>query len=329
MKNVTLKWILGVCLGLCMLVLNLNAQDIATIKVLNVVGDVQSDGKKLTDGNKLKEGVTIKSAANSSCVLLFSNGSRIDIAEKTTLKVTQFTQEPYQASLGDYDKLAKDPSKSETKVGLDEGKLLFKVKKLSPVSKYDIGTPIGVAGIRSTEGSVTMSINGPKNLFKSAVTLSEGAVEFNYKDSSQKPAQIVAGKTLDVQGTSLNGVFRIESSAVRPATAGELSNASVGTVSASSAPGVTTGQTSAQTKTAQPPAQSTQAQQQPAATSTAGGGFSDYPSYYTKSSASLSSYNPSVQKFAGTTVCTSGSGTTTCSATSAPPPSGGGGGGGG
>jgi hypothetical protein len=121
----------------------------------------ESGWKKLTVGTRLKQGATIKTAQGSIVDLfLGENGPVVRVTEDTIMGV---------------DKLTRDNTGQETvietQLDLRNGRILGNVKKLAAASKYEVKTPVGVAGIRGTQYDI--SANG-------RVTVIEGTVVVVY-----------------------------------------------------------------------------------------------------------------------------------------------------
>ena len=90
-------------------------------------------------------------------ILLFQNGSTVDLQPGTKFSVDQFLVDPFDTEKIDYRTIRKEPSRSTTKLRVDDGTITAKVAKLKPASAYNIVTPLGTAGIRGTV--VTVSVN--------------------------------------------------------------------------------------------------------------------------------------------------------------------------
>ncbi len=132
------------------------AMEAGTIKAFRITGDVQlldeSTGvsSPIEDGHTFSQGYTVTTGADSSVVLLFSNGSSIIMNADSTLSVAKFLQEPYDPALGEYSELEADPSQSDTLLKLDYGEIIGNVKRLRSASVYLVETPAGSVGIRGT-----------------------------------------------------------------------------------------------------------------------------------------------------------------------------------
>jgi hypothetical protein len=110
---------------------------------------------------------------------------------------------------------------SDTELDLKSGKIFGNVKKISAMSKYEIKTPVGVAGIRGTsfslgsdgsvictEGSVviaaTVMINGVATLVTVTVDQGEEFNPANYSPSA--PVTTISGDITDAINAQLNAM---------------------------------------------------------------------------------------------------------------------------
>lgn len=111
---------------------------------------------------KFKQGVTINTAADSTVVLLFSNGSSLTIKPETSISIEEYLQAPIPEDSPSLDSLDKEPTTSKTKLRLLEGDIIGSVKKLNTDegSSYEVDSPIGTAGIRGTTFEFSTKIRG-------------------------------------------------------------------------------------------------------------------------------------------------------------------------
>lgn len=135
------------------------------IRALKVEGDVwqivagNGQRDRLTEGEFLRQGNLVETAANGRAILIFQNGSTINLQPGTRLAVEQFLVDPFAPESIDYRKVTGEPSKSVTKVKVDAGTITAKVPKLNRASSYDIAAPLGTAGIRGTVVTVSVGKN--------------------------------------------------------------------------------------------------------------------------------------------------------------------------
>lgn len=137
-----------------------------TIKAFQIKGDVNlienATGKavRMKRGMELSQGHSIQTGVQSKALLLFSNGSTVNISENSKVDFVRFLQAPYdKKSKGQYLMLKADPSTSDTLIRLDHGELVGKVKTLQPDSFYDVETPVGSAGVRGTTFLVSFFVS--------------------------------------------------------------------------------------------------------------------------------------------------------------------------
>lgn len=146
-----------------------------------VTSTADNSSSELKEGAFLQQGNSIKTGKDSEAILLFSNGTTITVKPETNFVVDQFLQSPFDSTKVDYNHLKAEPSVSKTKVTVSEGSIVGDVCKLNKGSTFNIGTPVGVAGIRGTIVQVTVSRPGagPQTV---TVNLPEGTVDFSALD---------------------------------------------------------------------------------------------------------------------------------------------------
>jgi hypothetical protein len=176
------------------------------ILVMEVVGDVKilsgrdSNGTVPTKGMNLAAGDTIVTGSGARAALAFSNGSLYEVAENSKFSVQEYLQEPWTFSVEGWNALESEPTKSQTKVFLEYGELVGKVKQLDSASSMQVSTPLGVAGIRGTTFKVRVVRNpdgSPKSL---TVMLVEGRVDFTPQGGGE-PVVITPGNSVTVSVT--------------------------------------------------------------------------------------------------------------------------------
>jgi len=113
--------------------------------------------ERLKEGDFLRQGNTVVTDSKSTVLLLFQNGSTINLQPGTKFSIAQFLHDPFETERVDYRKISSEPSRSTTRVEVREGTITAKIPKLQRASSYSIATPLGTAGIRGTV--VTVSVN--------------------------------------------------------------------------------------------------------------------------------------------------------------------------
>lgn len=228
MKSKKSSCLLFSCLFFCCLVSHGAPSEKGKIKAFEVQGNVilQNDNtqetQNLVTGNVFDEKHSVITSANSSCALIFSNGSSIRLKENTTFSIQKFLQEPYDPSQGAYESLSKDPSESITDLFLNEGTIVFNVKQLKPKSDYKISTPAGSAGIRGTSGTIYFKpgktiATDAKDPFKLKIVMCTGKVHFSGVNKV-----VNAGRALSLEGSiSPNGSVSYSSVNETQATEGD------------------------------------------------------------------------------------------------------------
>lgn len=155
--------------------------ELASAKVIQVVGSVtkyspNGQQTQLKVGDLVKEGDSISATALSSAQLIFSNGSELTIEENTSLEITKLQQDSFSGGKS-YEQLQADPSKSQTLLSLNYGKLSGHVKKLQTGSTFNVETPLGTAAIRGTKWSALLIYNAERGEFLLSVKNMDGLVD--------------------------------------------------------------------------------------------------------------------------------------------------------
>jgi hypothetical protein len=176
------------------------------ILIMDVVGDVKilsardPDGSAPAKGTNLAAGDTIVTGAGARAALAFSNGSLFEVAENSKFSVQEYLQEPWKFSVEGWNALESEPTKSQTKVFLEYGELVGKVKQLDAASSMQVSTPLGVAGIRGTTFRVSVVRNPDGSPKSVTVTLVEGRVNFSPQGGGE-PVAITPGNSVTVSVT--------------------------------------------------------------------------------------------------------------------------------
>jgi len=158
---------------------------VGNVRVLKVKGTVTisiagNPHEALKEGAFVQQKQEIQTAKDSQAWLLFSNGTTVTIQPNSIFSVDKFLQTPFDSDKVDYTKVKSEPSISQTKISVNEGSIIADVAKLKKDSTFQIGTPVGVAGIRGTliqvtvnttaGGSVSVTVNLPEGLSDFAAT---------------------------------------------------------------------------------------------------------------------------------------------------------------
>jgi len=158
---------------------------------LDVQGKVLPAGESGV-GGKLSEGYVAQAGIGGKIVLLLSNGTVMTLESQTKLKISEFSQEPFDAAGRKVSDLAEEPSKSNVKLDLDWGSIVVATKKLNRESRLDINSPTGTAGIRGTQFQMSQAPGTGVKL-----DVSESTVAFTPLGGGQT-VPVGAGQGLDV-----------------------------------------------------------------------------------------------------------------------------------
>lgn len=122
--------------------------------------------------------------------------------EESSLVISEFLQDPFSTPFA-IANTTEEPSTSTTKLNLDNGEVVCKVKKLriSEGSSLTINTPVGAAGVRGTTFSFSYLPN-QNGTDQGTLTLSvtEGEVTLTDKDGNE--TAVTAGNEAVISFTS-------------------------------------------------------------------------------------------------------------------------------
>ncbi len=175
------------------------ARDFGQIKAVHVIGDVtvaaddSEDETALCNGDLLFEGCLVRTGAQSSVVLVFSNGASVRLMPNTQVAVDMFRQDPLGGDI-DAGSLVAEPSASETALHIAYGELVGDVHKLNTSTSYSISTAVGSAGIRGTQFRlVDRELDNGSQQF--ALNTNEGLVRLT-DPAGEKNVDVPAGREL-------------------------------------------------------------------------------------------------------------------------------------
>lgn len=162
------------------------------IKAACVIGEVTAvnqDNQEvvpLHNNDELFQNYAIKTAANASIVLVFSNGATVRLGANTEMVIREFLQDPFAEGEAPEAGSKSEPVRSSTKLRLVSGELVGHVAKLQHDSTYQVELPCGVAGIRGTTFRHAYYV-GPKGGAQVSMATSEGEVMFAGPDGKEVP----------------------------------------------------------------------------------------------------------------------------------------------
>lgn len=163
--------------------------NLGNIRVVKVEGrdvrliDAAGQSSSLKEDAFIRQGVTIKTGKDATVVLLFDNGTTLNIKPESEFAVEKFVQDPFDATGVDYQTLKSEPSSSVTRLNVPEGTIVLDIAKLKKDSSFQIATPVGSAGIRGTFVGITSNTNNPNNPVTLAVA--EGVVQMKTATGSR------------------------------------------------------------------------------------------------------------------------------------------------
>ena len=179
MKNTRFHLVLLALFGLS--ALTINAAQLASAKILSVSGIVNSCNetgavKPVKVGDIILQGYSIVTEPLSNALLVFSNGSELVVEENTSVTMAELSQEAFGGKKS-YEQLQADPSKSQSLLELNYGKVSGHVKKLRAGSQFHIETPLGTAAIRGTKFTVETRYDAARGEYILAIENEDGLVD--------------------------------------------------------------------------------------------------------------------------------------------------------
>lgn len=138
---------------------------------------VNGTTSELRNDEAVSQSAVVTTAANSSAVLVFSNGATAQLGPETTLMIEEFLQDPFQGTLTPAN-LTSEPTRSRTRLKLSQGELVGKVAHLNhnQGSSFTVQTPVGAAGIRGTTFRIVFRPAGTGQAFVFSLSTVEGNV---------------------------------------------------------------------------------------------------------------------------------------------------------
>lgn len=132
--------------------------------------------RELHDNDAVSEGYVVSTGPKSSVVLLFANGSAVNLGADSSLSIDEFLLDPFDAKYSAAN-ATEEPSTSVTSLSLARGELVANVKHLHREngSTYTVKTPVGAAGIRGTTFRIVFHTDATGNL-SYALGTAEGIV---------------------------------------------------------------------------------------------------------------------------------------------------------
>ncbi len=144
------------------------------------------DWKALTPGTMLTSGAVIKTGGGAFVYMAVNQKtSAVRVNENSVLALEKMQQ------LGTAEK------DTDTTLDIRSGTVAGDVKKLAKASHFDIRTPNGVAGIRGTSWSITVTVSsGNDQLYQISVSCINGQIVYAYRgtDAASAPVTVVVNE---------------------------------------------------------------------------------------------------------------------------------------
>ncbi len=191
------------------------------IVLARVTGQVtltlKSDGstRPAVNNEQISAGMVVTTAPEASVVLIFSNGSTVNLRGDSVLDIETFLQDPFADDFKVAEATA-EPSTSTTRLNLSRGELIGNVKRLNATggSSFTVQTPMGAAGIRGTTFRIIFRPDGTGRAVFSITTIEgnvvllQGDVEIPIDATAGEPREISV--EVDVQVNPATGVLTVQ-----------------------------------------------------------------------------------------------------------------------
>jgi sulfatase modifying factor 1 len=148
-------------------------------------------------GESIQHGATLFTGENSDASLLFTNGCMAHLGENSKFALSAMYQKTFMGTNHKVIRLIKEASASRTQIKLEEGELVFDIRKLGKDSSFLVETKLIQAGIRGTMFKLYQGSD------LSELSVLEGEVEF--LDGNQS----VSLKNTQKVGSGRDGLMKL------------------------------------------------------------------------------------------------------------------------
>lgn len=172
------------------------AQRVAAV-LSDVTGTVMVGGVPAQDNSKVFVDSTVTTAANSSCVIIFLNGTTtVSLEADSSMKVERFNTTKRLPAGVPFANLSGEPGISNVRLNVAYGEGVVDVSDKAEASTVDIVTPVGTAGVRGTRVPFSFPRGGGAG--------GVGAVggRFQFFPASGAPFDVGDGQETDGRGTA-------------------------------------------------------------------------------------------------------------------------------
>lgn len=179
------------------------------IVVAKVVGSVSAtnladrSARDLKENDVITEKYTVNVGAASSTILIFSNGSAVNLQENSSLVISEFLQDPFSTPYA-MTTATEEPTTSVTNLNLQKGEVVCNVKKLHTKgpggSTFQVKTPVGAAGVRGTTFSVRY-VPAADGTGRGTYTLSVTEGEVALTDTAGTVTVVTSGREVAISVT--------------------------------------------------------------------------------------------------------------------------------
>ena len=177
------KAILALCLAVPSMLLA--SPQVEVVKAIGVRGDVTITNNETGRVSRLAEdalftaGTTVSTGKNSSATVMFSTGTFIAVPSNTTFVVETFEQEAFSSDKGEFETLKVEPSVSDLRIKLVDGRMTGRTAKLTPDSNLQIDCEVGAVTITGTIWDISATVDTVNNNTVLTISNLEGGVTYN------------------------------------------------------------------------------------------------------------------------------------------------------
>ncbi len=163
----------------------------------------------LTSGKKLPQGAIVTTGPDSSVILIFASGATATLSADTSMEVSRFYQQAFSDDAFADD--AAEPSVSVTELNLIRGEMTGQVRRLRTGSEFVVNTPVGAAGVRGTEFSVSYDPATKEMVIKTATGLVvyKGTVGAEVPVGANEGLTVINGETGAVRALTIEELKKI------------------------------------------------------------------------------------------------------------------------
>lgn len=159
----------------------------------DVVIEVAGTRRPLVVDDKVPADAAVITAHHASAVLVFSNGTTVQLGADGHVQMAEIFQEPFSGAVN-VAQITREPSTSRTALVLDRGELVAQLKILDPKSTFSVQTPFGAIRPRG-DTATAFAVESRPTRFRASAAMGELRLT---SPASGKPIVIPQGQSVDV-----------------------------------------------------------------------------------------------------------------------------------